>query len=103
VGAFSRIGDDDLEAAAALVAAADVVVLCSFPVGAGNLGNLRLADRARKLLVLDPGPGDVPRTFFSGEAREAFTALEARAEVLPYESIVGEVKAAGSRGTAGVP
>jgi len=103
VGAFSRIADGDLEAAAALVTAADVVVLCSFPVGAGNLGNLRLADRARRLLVLDPGPGDVPRTFFSGEAREAFAILEARAEVLPYERIVDEVKAAGSCGKAGVP
>jgi iron complex transport system ATP-binding protein len=103
VGAFSRIGDDDLDAAAALVEAADVVVLCSFPVGAGNLGNLRLADRARRLLVLDPGPGDVPRTFFSGEAREAFAALAARSAVLPYEGVVGEVKAAGSRGTAGAP
>jgi iron complex transport system ATP-binding protein len=103
VGAFSRIGDGDLEAAAALVEAADIVVLCSFPVGAGNLGNLRLADRARRLLVLDSGPGDVPRSFLSEEARRAFAALEARAELLPYERIVEEVKAAGSCGVPEVP
>ncbi len=95
VGAFSRIGDEDVEAAAAMAAEADVVVLCSFPVGAGNLGNLHLAGRARRLLILATGPGDVPRSFFSKEAREAFAALEARAGLRPYERIVEEVKAAG--------
>ena len=98
VGAFSRISDVDVEAAAALVTGADVVVVCSFPVGAGNLGNLRLAGRARRLFILEAGPGDVPRSFFSKEAREAFAALESRAEQRPYGQILEELKAAGRTG-----
>jgi len=98
IGAFSRIGDDAVDAAAAMAVEADIVVLCSFPVGPGNLGNLRLAARARRLLILDPGPGDIPRSFFSEEARQAFAELAASARVLPYELIVEEAKRSGRTG-----
>ena len=43
-----------MDRAAREVEGADLVVLCPFPVGTGNLGNLRLAGRARKLVVLEP-------------------------------------------------
>ena len=97
VGAFSRIGDEEIDSVAAMVAEADVVVLCSFPVGAGNLGNLRLASHARRLLIVEPGPGDITRSFFSEEAREVFAALALRAGHLPYGLVIEEVKRAGIR------
>ena len=75
VGAFSRISDADVDRASRLVAEADVTILCSFPVGAGNLGNLRLAQRARRLMVLAPSAGDPPRTFFSPEGAGLFEEL----------------------------
>jgi len=96
VGAFSRIGDDEIAAATAMVAEADVVVLCSFPVGPGNLGNLSLAARARRLLILDPGAGDLSRSFFSDEARRVFAGIVARARTLPYDRILEEVKRTGA-------
>jgi iron complex transport system ATP-binding protein len=96
VGAFSRIGDGDIERAADLVAAADLTVLCAFPVGTGNLGNLRLAARARRLVVMEPGPGDTPRSFFAEEGRGLFAEVAERADILTYEQLVARVKNAGS-------
>jgi iron complex transport system ATP-binding protein len=92
VSAFSRIGDADIESAAGLVEVADLTVLCSFPVGTGNLGNLRLAARARRLVVMEPGPGDTPRSFFAEEGRGMFAEISSRAEILGYEALVQQVK-----------
>jgi iron complex transport system ATP-binding protein len=88
VGAFSRIGDAEVSGAAPLVEAADVTVLCSFPVGTGNLGNLRLAARARRLLVLRPGPADLPRSFFSPEGKALFDEICGTARISGYEEIL---------------
>jgi iron complex transport system ATP-binding protein len=92
VGAFSRISDTDVERAARLVEAADLVILCSFPIGSGNLGNLKLAARARNLLILEQGPEDLPRSFFSAEGLSVFEELRGRARVLKYENVVEEVE-----------
>jgi iron complex transport system ATP-binding protein len=92
VGAFSRISDEEVGAAAPMVERADLTVLCSFPVGAGNMGNLRLAARARRLAVLQPGPQDVPRTILLPEARSLFEEICARAEVLSYEALRASVE-----------
>ena len=91
VGAFSRIGDDEVAAAARLAESADVTILCSFPVGPGNLGNLRLAALARRLIVLAPGPEDLPRSFFSSTGRLLFEELCRNARVLAYEEILAEL------------
>lgn len=91
VGAFSRIGDAEVMSAARLLESADFTVLCSFPVGPGNLGNLRLAARARRLFVLASGPGDVPRSFFSPEGRTLFEELCRNARVLPYDELIAEL------------
>jgi iron complex transport system ATP-binding protein len=99
VGAFSRITDDEVSQAAAFVEEADLTILCCFPVGSGNLGNLRLAIRARRLVVLKPGPEDVPRSFFSEEGRELFDRLLARASLLPHDEILQEIEVAGPRGS----
>ena len=91
VGAFSRISDKEIQKAAPMVESADITVLCSFPVGPGNVGNLNLAARARQLIVLASGPADVPRTFFSPEGRTLFEDLSRNARVLRYEELVAEL------------
>ena len=91
VGAFSRIGDDEILKAGPLVENADVTVLCSFPVGPGNQGNLNLAAHARRLIVLASGPGDVPRSFFSHEGRALFEELCSKVPVLAYEELIAEL------------
>jgi len=91
VGAFSRIDDDEVLKAARMVESADVTVLCSFPIGPGNQGNLNLAARARRLIVLAPGPGDVPRTFFSNEGKAIFEDLCRDANVLTYDELISEL------------
>ena len=88
MGAFSRITDEEVDAAAAMVEEADLTVLCCFPVGAGNLGNLKLALRARRLVVLAPGPGDAPRSFFSGEAQALFDRVREKGEPLELPAVV---------------
>jgi len=88
VGAFSRIAPDDVARASRLVEEADATILCSFPVGAGNAGNLRLAGRARRLFIVDSGPGDAEREFFSAEAAEVFQALCARATRMGQQEII---------------
>jgi iron complex transport system ATP-binding protein len=97
VSAFSRIGDAEVSRAAPLAESADVTILCSFPIGAGNLGNLRLAARARRLLVLQPGPADLPRSFFSAEGKALFDEICRKARVLGYEQILAALgEAAGA-------
>jgi hypothetical protein len=91
VGAFQRISPEDVQRAASLVEEADLTVLASFPIGPGNLENLRLAARARRLVVLVPGPEDPPRTFFSEEGRQLFAALSARARQMDYAILAREL------------
>ncbi len=88
VGAFSRISDDDVARASRTVEESDVTILCSFPVGTGNLGNLKLARHARRLIVVDPAPGDVERAFFMPEAEELFRQLCRNATLLSYQDIL---------------
>ena len=103
VGAFSRIDSEEVLKAAQMVESADITVLCSFPVGPGNQGNLNLAAHARRLIVLASGPGDVPRTFFSDEGKALFENLCKNANVLAYEELIAELarmKPGGSSGPA---
>ncbi len=93
VGAFSRITDEDVARASLLVQEADATILCSFPVGTGNLGNLRLAGQARRLFIVDPGPGDVGREFFSPEAGELFRELRAHAAAAGQQEIMAMLAA----------
>jgi iron complex transport system ATP-binding protein len=88
VGAFSRITDNDVDRASYLVEEADLTILCSFPIGTGNLGNLHLAGRARRLVITSPSSGDLARDFFSPEAEEIFQHLQAVAPLLEYHQIV---------------
>ena len=92
IGAFSRITDEDVLRATPLVQEADVTILCSFPIGTGNLGNLRLAERARSLIVLRPGSEDVPRSFFSSEGKSLFDEVSAKSRVRDYSEVIGELE-----------
>ena len=98
VGAFARISDLDVETAAGLVEQAELTVLCSFPIGTGNLGNLHLAGRARTLIVLDQEPGDLKRSFFTDEARLLFEKAAAGARRSGYSALVEELRARVSGG-----
>jgi iron complex transport system ATP-binding protein len=84
VGAFSHITAEDLEKAFPMVEEADLTVLCSFPIGPGNQGNLKLAGHARRLVILEAGPREEPRVFFSPGARSEFSALAAKSEQMDY-------------------
>jgi iron complex transport system ATP-binding protein len=84
VGAFSRIVDDDVRAAARAVEEADLAILCSFPVGTGNVGNLRLAGLAKRVVILQTGTGDAPRVFFTPEGKGIFDELCRRATLMSY-------------------
>ena len=88
VGTFSRIGDAEVAKAAPMAENADVTILCSFPIGPGNLGNLKLASRARRLFVLQPGAADLARSFFSAEGKSLFDEICKKARLLPYEEII---------------
>ena len=92
VGAFQRISAQDVEQAASLVEEADLTVLASFPIGPGNVENLRLAARARRLVILTGGPEDPPRTFFSEEGRALFGELQARSRLSDYARLQREME-----------
>ncbi len=103
IGAFSRISDEDVEKAARLVEQADLTILCLFPVGQGNLGNLKLAARARRLVVLAAAADEAPRTFFAPEGEALFHRLLAGAQVIAYDEIITELERGGAPGTASDP
>jgi iron complex transport system ATP-binding protein len=91
VGAFSRVSAEDVQRAAGLVEEAELTILCSFPVGPGNLENLRLARRARHLLIISAAE-ESPRGFFSEEARRLFEELRASTIQMGYRELVTELE-----------
>ena len=91
VGAFSRISVADVERAASMVATADLTILCSFPVGPGNLENLRLAARARRLVIASPAE-ETPRGFFAEEGRQLFEELSAATAQMSYRELVNALE-----------
>ena len=70
-----------------MVEEAELTILCSFPVGPGNEGNLELAARAGRLVILQAGSQEEPRTFFSEKARQVFASLAAKAERMNYRQL----------------
>jgi len=102
VGTFSRITDAEIDAATKLVDASDVTILCAFPIGPGNIGNLELARRARRLVVMRPEAEDVPRTFFSPEGKALFDRVCGQAESADYAGIGAVLDRLAAAGGTGV-
>ena len=95
VPAFSAITGERLAEAASFVEAADLTVLCAFPFGDGNTGNLELAARASRLLILEEETEECPRDFF-GDARAmraTFDQLAATHGVFSYRDACREIEA----------
>ncbi len=92
VDAFSPITDYDIKEARHLVESADITILCEFPIGSGNVGNLRLAEYAKNLFIVkskvSPLEGYCTRSFYNEEAREFFIKLSKRAEVISYNELI---------------
>ena len=87
IGAFSRIEKTDLEKAFPMVEEADLTILCCFPFGPGNEGNLVLAEAARRLVVLEPGSREEDRLFFSEDARVAYSEVASHAQQMNYKRL----------------
>jgi iron complex transport system ATP-binding protein len=84
IGAFSHITERDLQRGIPLVEEADLTILCSFPIGPGNQGNLELAAHAKRLIIIETGPREEPRLFFSSSAESEFSALTEKSEQMDY-------------------
>ncbi len=91
VHAFDRIDAETIDRASKLVREADVAILCDFPVGPGNAGNLELAARAPNLLVVTEREGGDIRDFFIEEGRERFEALTSRGVSVSYRRLVDAI------------
>ena len=101
VPAFSQIGADRLAEAAAMVDEADLTILGAFPFGEGNAGNLELAGRAKRLIILDDEPGGCTRDFFadSDAMRTRFERLAADAGIVTYREACRRVEEQLRKGT----
>ena len=75
VPSFSGIDDDAQLKHRALVAAADVTVLCPSSYGANNLPNLEAATAAERLVSIEPGPFR-ERDYCGGEATALFESIQ---------------------------
>ena len=86
VPAFSEIDEERLEEASAFLAQADLTILCAFPFGKGNAGNLELAGRAKRLVILEEEPGGCARDFLVDpeRVRPEFERLAARHPPVSY-------------------
>ena len=85
---FSRITSENLDSIYPWVEAADLTVLCDFPIGPGNLLNLELARRARRLVIIEESAASHQRSFFSDEGRRVFKELKATADVMSYADLI---------------
>ncbi|MBN1409801.1 MAG: ABC transporter ATP-binding protein [Spirochaetales bacterium] len=83
VPVFDNIGEEEIEAARQMVQSSDICILCVFPFGPGNEGNLALASAAGKLYILAG-----KRTFFSNRAEDAFNELCLKGLEIQYGDLV---------------
>lgn len=92
VPAFATIDEATLECASALVTQADATILCDFPLGASNAGNLELAQQASQLFVVD-ATLDADR-FFSSEVERRYGELIAQphCQTLDSQQIIERIQ-----------
>jgi hydrogenase maturation factor len=92
VDPFALITGDDISSGEELVKAADLTVLCEFPVGSGNTGNLELAARAGRCIIVTGTPGQRERSFFSENGESRFKELAGRAVYSDYRKLLEQLE-----------
>jgi len=75
VPAFAPIDQAAIEQAKSLVESADLTIVCDFPIGAMNEGNLALAHYAQELWLLEEDPETAAQRFYSDRQAQAFARL----------------------------
>lgn len=85
---FSHIDMTGTDKTKRWIKEADYTVLCDFPIGEGNLGNLTLAGLADRLIVMEETPAQRQRAFFVSDGEEKFNSVRSRARVLSYADLV---------------
>ncbi|MFT5007631.1 MAG: iron complex transport system ATP-binding protein [Reinekea sp.] len=76
VPAFAPIDQDAIDQAQAMVESADLTIVCDFPIGAMNEGNLILAGHAKLLWLLQEDTETAHQRFYSEAQAEAFAQLQ---------------------------
>ncbi len=90
VSPFSPAGEAEREAHEALVAAADLVIVCDMPVGPNNLSNLEAAAGAVGLILVEDRPfGE--RDYTDGRAMSRYEELAERGVRLPASEVLAGV------------
>ncbi len=95
VPAFSEITEDVYGKAKNFVDEADLVILCSFPFGRGNVGNLELASYAalgNKLIILSTHTGTCERGFYLPHIDNLYRKIEQENPPLDLEQALEQVR-----------
>ena len=82
VPAFAPIDQPAIEQAKALVESADLTIVCDFPIGAMNEGNLALAHYAQVLWLLEDDTEAAKQRFYSDRQAQAFAHLRHQGQTL---------------------
>jgi iron complex transport system ATP-binding protein len=93
VPAFAPIDQGAIEHAKALVESADLTIVCDFPIGAMNEGNLTLAHNAQALWLLQEDPQSAAQRFYSDRQAQAFTRLRDQGQTLTAVAAIKQLTA----------
>ncbi|MBT3276004.1 MAG: ABC transporter ATP-binding protein [Spirochaetales bacterium] len=85
---FSQISTDDAPKTREWVEEADLTILCEFPVGSGNLANLELAAKAKKLLIVEEAVELRQRSFFIDDGEMVFRRISDGVPSMSYEELI---------------
>ncbi|MFP4383485.1 MAG: ABC transporter ATP-binding protein [Spirochaetia bacterium] len=92
VDPFAPITPDDVSAGESLIRNADLTLLCQFPVGPGNTGNLDLAARAARCILVTGTPGQRERSFFTEQGESRFKELAGNCVSLEYRKLLEQLE-----------
>ena len=90
VSPFSPVGEEEIQAHDALVAAADLVIVCDMPVGPNNFSNLEAAAGAGRLILVEDRPF-VERDYTGGRASGIYEDLAAHGVRLSAKDVLAGV------------
>jgi len=92
VSPFASIDDSAAEQAEQWIAESQITVLCIFPLGISNRRNLELAQKAKKLVLLDKENSEECREFHDTQAKEIYSQLKQNALVMTEEKLIDWLK-----------